>query len=128
MSAQAEQACTAVLRSAEVGKLLSAHHDDVGHRSQRLHVVDHGWAAPETDYGREGRTNTRNAAFTFQGLHQRRLFTYFVCARAGMPVDVELASAAKDVLAQEAAPVGTGQRLAHDVHPLPAFAPDLNVT
>ena len=55
MAADAEEACAAVARGADLGIRSAAHGDDVWNGGDGLGVVDDRGAAIEADDGREGR-------------------------------------------------------------------------
>ena len=127
MSAQAKQSCAAIFRWAQVGKPVRATKEDVGNTGQRLGVIDDGGSAPESDDSREGRPDSRDAALAFQRFHQCGFFTDLIRARATVPVNVEIVAAAEDILAQETAGVGVGNRLLHDFQQIAIFASDIDV-
>ena len=79
---------------------------NVGDAGQRFGIIDDRRTAPQSDHGREGRPNARNAALAFERLHQRRFFADFVSSSAAVPVHIEVAPAAKDVLAEKSLGVG----------------------
>src|SRR5216684_6347603 len=122
VSAQAEEARSAILGRAKFGELLSPHKQDVRHGSQRLDIVDDRRAAPQTNHSRERGTNSRNAALAFQRFHQRGLFAYFVSPSAGVPANVEVLPAAEDVLAEKAFRICVGDRFAHNVDEIAVLA------
>src|SRR5579859_442775 len=126
MSAQAEEARAAVLRRAVIGKLLPARQNNVGDRSNGFDVVDDRRPAPESDHGREGRTDAGNAALALERFHQRRLFAHFVRAGAGVPIAVKLLTAAEDVIPQEDFGIGISERFSHDVDQVAVFAANID--
>ena len=81
----------------------------------------------KTHNRREGRPDARNAALAFERFHQRRLFAHFVGACAGVHEDVEIDARAEDVLADEAARVGVGHRVFHDLDQIAIFAAQIDV-
>src|SRR5208282_2902337 len=101
ISGEAEQAGAAVLRRAQLRIPIRTTQNDVRHGSQGLRIIDDRRAAPQPDYRREGWTDPRNAALAFERLHQRRFFAHFVSARSTMPINIQIVSAAEDILAQE---------------------------
>src|SRR5664279_3737050 len=127
-AAHAEQAGPTVSGCAQIGEPFAAAQDDVRHAGQRFGIIDHGWAAPQTDNCREGRTNARYAALAFERLHQGRLFADFVCARAGMGEDLEVNAGAEDVLADESARVSVGHGFLHDFKQVAVLAAYVDVS
>ena len=83
--------------------------NNVRHAGQRLRIIDDRRPAPQSDHSREGRPNARNAALAFERFHQRRLFADFVGSRAAMPVNIKIAAAAENILAEKSLGVGVGE-------------------
>ena len=83
----------------------TAHHDgrDV---VPGLDVIDVGGLAPETFLRGERRTRARPAGFTFERGNQRGFLAAYESPRAFDQFDVELESAAQDVLSQQAVLAG----------------------
>src|SRR5208337_2639006 len=106
MSRQAEHACSAILRCSKLRVPLRTTQNDVGHGSQGFRVINDGRPPPQANHGREGWTDARNAALAFERFHQRRFFAHFISARSTMPINVEIVSAAENVLAKESFGVG----------------------
>ena len=102
MPADAEQPRPAIAFRADPGILRAANAQNVGHRRNRLRVVDHRRPAIQPNHGRERRPDARNPALAFERLHQRRLFAYLISARAGVRHNFKIDAAAENVLAQEA--------------------------
>src|SRR5205807_4178329 len=76
---------------------------------------------------RKRRTNARNSALTFKRFHQRRLFANFISTGTAVPVDIEVASAAEDVLSKKSPGVGVTNRLLHNDRQVSIFSADVNV-
>src|SRR6185503_6844728 len=102
--------------------------NNVRDAGEGLGVVDDRRSAPQSHDSREGRSNSRHSALALERLHERRLLADLVCSRAAVPVNFEIASAAKDVLAEETLPVGVGDGLLHDFREVPVLTADVNVT
>src|SRR4051812_45443451 len=128
MSAKAEEAGSAALRRAVIGEFLAAHKNDVRDGSQALDIINDSGAAPESDDGRERRTDARNAALSFQRFHQCRLFANFIGAGAGVPITIEPFAGAEDVVAEKALGIGIINRLLHDGEQVPILAADVDVS
>src|SRR4051812_14110694 len=101
VACKTRQTCAPVLfiRS-KAGVPLTAIENDRRNCCDGLNVVDDCWPAVKTFDRREGRFQARQSALAFERLHQRGLLANFVCAGPSVGKDVELASAAEDVLAQ----------------------------
>src|SRR5262245_19710888 len=110
MSAQAKQPCAAVLRRAQVGEPFRAAKNDVRDAGESFGVIDDSRSAPQPDYSREGGTNPWHAALAFERLHESRLFADFVRACAAMPVNFEIAAAAKYFFPEKPLRVRIGDR------------------
>src|ERR1019366_5880701 len=67
------------------------------------------------------------AALAFERLHQRRFFANFVSARSTVPVNVEIVSAAEDILAEKALRIGVLDRLLHDHRQVAILAANVDV-
>ena len=105
----------AVFRRTQLGVPIRAAENDVGHVGQCLGIINDRGTAPKSNHRREGRPNARNASLAFERFHQRRLFADFVSSRAAVPVDVEVAPAAENVLANKPLGIGIADRLLHDL-------------
>src|ERR1700716_1395653 len=97
-------------------------------RGKRLDVVNHRRRSVEADDSRERRANAGIAALAFERFHQRRFFSAFVGARAGVRDHIEIKSAAEDVLAQVACLVGFRERFVHDVQDVAILTADVNIS
>ena len=84
------------------------------HGGESLRIINDRGAAPQADHGRERWTDARNAALAFKRLHQRRFFANFVCTRSAVPINVQIVSAAENILAKKSLGVGVFDRLLHD--------------
>jgi hypothetical protein len=98
VSAQAEQARAAIFRWTEVGELLATHKNDVRNRCQRLYVINDRGPTPESNHSREWWPDSGDAALAFQRFHQRGFFSNLIRACAGVPANIKILAAAKDVL------------------------------
>src|SRR5437588_10427278 len=87
VTAEAEQARAAVFRSAQLGIPVGAAKNNVRDVGQRFGIINDRRPAPQTDNGRKGWTDTRNATLAFERFHQRRLFADLVGSGAAVPVD-----------------------------------------
>src|SRR5277367_781037 len=121
------QARAAIFRSAQAGVPIAAAANDGGHGAERFHIVDHRGAAVQADDGGKGRLDARIAALAFERFHQRGFFAAFVGARAGVGREVEIKSAAENILAEKAFGVGFGDRGFQDVNNVAIFAADVGV-
>ena len=99
----------------------------VRHAGQSLGIIDYRRTAPQSDHGRKGRPNAWNPALALERLHQRRLFADFVGARAAVPINVEVASAAENVFAEKSLGIGIGNRLLHDLQQIAVLAANVDV-
>ena len=97
------------LRSPPLGSTL----EHERHAGDALHIVHHGGAAEDADHRGERRLEAGLAGLPFERLDERRLFAADVGARAAMDVDVEVQSAAQDVLAQQAGRIEFGDGRLH---------------
>src|SRR5277367_5335133 len=128
MPAQTEQARSAILRWTQLGKPLRAAKQYRRHAGQRLRVINDRRSAPEPDYSREGRPDSRNTSLTFERFHQRGFFTYFVGARAAVPVGLEVVAAAENVLPEKSSRVGIFDRFLHDLEQVSVLAANVDVS
>ena len=127
VSAEVEQARAAVALDADFGILLAAHEQDGRNAGEGLGVVDDRRPAPESDDGRKRRTDAGNAALAFERLHEGGLFADLVGSGAAMPIDLEIVAGAEDVLAADAARIGVGDSLLHDLQQVAVLAADIDV-
>src|SRR6266571_2044888 len=102
MSAQAEQASSAILWRAKIREPLRSADNDGRNTRQRLNIINDRRPAPQPDHCREGRPNARNATFAFERFHQRRFLADFIRARATVPIDFKVAPATENILAKKA--------------------------
>ncbi len=99
---------------AELGVLGAAHANDVGHRRERLDVVDQRRALVEALDGRERRLQPRVAALALERVEQSGLLAADVGAGAAVQHQRAGEVAAKDVLADVARGGGLRQRRVED--------------
>src|SRR5262249_31598952 len=76
---------------------------------------------------RKRRPNARHTTLAFKRFHQGRFFTNFISPGAAVPVNVEIASAAEDILADKSLVVGVFDRLLHDVREISILAANVDV-
>ena len=92
-----------------------------------LDVVDHGGAAIQADNGGERGLDARIAALAFERFHQRRFFAAFVGAGAGVRHQIEIETAALNILAEITLCIGFGDGGVHDVDDVAILAADIDV-
>ena len=127
VAAQAKQPRAAVLRRAQLRKPISTVKHNVRNVGQRLSIINDRRPAPQSNDGREGWPDARDAALAFQRLHQRRLFAHFVSPGATVPVNVEGAAAAENILAAKSLGISIADRLLHDDRQISIFAANVDV-
>src|SRR4051812_31692509 len=128
MSAKAEEAGFAALPRGGISEIFAAHKNDVRDGSQALDIINDSGAAPESDDGRERRTDARNAALSFQRFHQCRLFANFIGAGAGVPITIEPFAGAEDVVTKKSLGVSVVNRLLHYGEQVAILAADVDVS
>src|SRR6185312_89527 len=128
IAAQTEQARAAIFWRTQVRVPLGSAEDDRRNARECLGIVDDCWAAPEANYSREGRSNARNAALAFERFHQRRFFADLICACTPVPVNVEVVTAPKNILAEKAPRIGIGNGLLHDLGKITILTANVDVT
>src|ERR1700761_81531 len=126
MAADAEQARAAIAFRADLGVGGGAHLDDEGHAGDGFGVVDDSGTAIQPNDGGEGRLDARYATLAFKRLHERRLFADLIGACTGLRDGVEVESAAKDVLAQDAALVALGKSTIHNLDEVAVLATQID--
>ena len=127
VAADAEEFGPLVALAAEGGEPLGAAARDGWADGDGLDVGDGGWAAEESDGGREGGLEARLACFAFEGFDQTGLLTADICAHATVHVDVEVVAAAAGVLADEAVLVCLLDRALEHGRLVVELAPDVDV-
>src|SRR5271154_3640649 len=115
ISAKAKQPSPAILRRTNLGKPFRPAENNVGHAGQSFRIINNRRTAPQPHHGRKWRPNPRNPALALERLHQSRFFSDFISPRAAMPVNLEIASAPKNVLPEKTLSVSIANRLLHDV-------------
>src|SRR3989454_12011556 len=107
---------TTLFRSLVPGRSLL---EDQRHGGERLYVVDRGRHAEHAGRGRERRLDPGVAPFALDRVHERRLFTADVGARAAGEVELDGA--------EHAGGARLGDRPLHDRPGLGELAPDVDV-
>src|SRR5579862_7719378 len=126
MAAEAKQTRAAIFRRTQAGVPLRPAKNNVRNAGQGFSIVNYGRPAPESNHGREGRPDARNPALALERFHERRFFSHFVGARAAVPVNVEILSAAENVFAEKAARVHVGNLLLHDFEKIAVLAANVD--
>src|SRR5437899_9979306 len=102
MAANADDAGAGVVRRAEPSELSPAHRHDMLHRAQGLDVVHDGGTHIKPQHGREvGWLNSRVRALALERLDQPGLLTTNVSPGAAMNVNLEIVTAAENILPEE---------------------------
>ena len=128
VAAEAHEAGTGIIRCAEFGKGFCPHLYNMLHIAERLHVVDDGGAHVEAESGREvGRFDARVGAFAFEALNQAGFLTANIGAGAAVYVNLQIVSAAEDILAEVALGTRLGKGGVDDLRAFGEFAADINV-
>ena len=106
----------------------SAFADDERNLREGFDVVDAGRLAPKTFDGREGRTGTRHAALTLDGVKQGGLFAADERAGAKTEMGAEGEVGAKDVVAEQASGLHVLDRVLKPFDGDRVFGTDVEVT
>ena len=69
---------------------------------KRFDVIDYGRRSVQPNDSGKGRPDARIAALAFERFHQRRFLAALVRARSGMRDEIEIESAAENILAEVA--------------------------
>ena len=115
------------LLGADAGEPLAAVADDGADVGERLGVVGDRRALPEALFDRARRLGARLAAHAHDRVHQRRAFAADVGAAAGADAEFDVLAAAENVLADQAEPLGVGDRLAEALDGQRVLAADVVV-
>src|SRR5690606_12068690 len=122
-----EQLGARALLGAERPVPLGAVPDDVRHGRDRLDVVDRRGHAEGADGRGERRLDAWLAAAALERVHEARLFTADVGARAAVQRDVDVDAGAEDVLAGQPGGVGVLDGAGQDLRRLEELAADVDV-
>src|SRR6266436_1153077 len=122
----AEQARTAIFRSAAIGVSFAAFADDGRNGTESFNVIDDGRAAVETHDSREGRLDAWITAFAFERFHQSRFFTTFISAGAGMNQQIVIEAGVANIFAEITALVRLFECGFHEIEHVAIFAANID--
>src|ERR1700743_1577228 len=128
MPGEAEEAGSAVLRSAESREIGAPLQNDCRYGGEGFDVIENRRRLISARNRWERWPNPRIAALAFEGFEQRRLFTAFVSTRTGVRREMKGDAAAQNVFAQVAAPVSFFDRTIHDCDQISVFAANVDIT
>ena len=128
VAAEAHEAGAGIIRCAEFGKGFCPHLHYVFHIAECLHVIDDRRAHVEAEGGGEvGRLDARIGTLAFEALNQAGFLTANIGAGAAVYVNLQIVSAAEDVLAEVALGTRLGEGVVDDLRAFGEFAADINV-